>query len=625
MTALAPSNTPPLPLQKNNNNNNRQQQTNNQSQINNVKQESLSPSSVRPPIIPQSNEEPPVVTSLPQLINQFCYPSQIKNFSANSSPPSTLSGFNSPINCLPLNSLLEQHHQLATPPYPLASTGSIHNFTNTANAPQNIPQFQTSSNSFQKPSNILSQSPLNLKTSPVGQISPNTGTSNSTNPSPKLNPGNNFSRELLEMFYNYSTYRYGPQFTPGFPNMGTNLDGAGQFGAVGGGGGGTVGNYPLQQHTVLPQIHQWAGSNPVLGNQSESFEGQEDETSVKRPNSNGDNRYTIEKLLDTSSTSPTSNTTTPTTKDKQKKTPPHSINSQKPSTNLNNPGSRAKKGKDSQSLSQVQPTGNIPANDLGSFPGGNALFQSQQAAAASLMLTQHAQAALMRQWQQSHMINFTQTKDTDHFLDSNLRSRSSTQSTKESPTDSSSLRSLEQFGSSLNTDLTSPLDDQHLNATGNGGPPPSLLSSSPVSANPADLNPFGDTPSLSAAGGGGGVGNNKKHTRPTFSGHQIFALEKTFEQTKYLAGPERARLAFALGMSESQVKVWFQNRRTKWRKKHAAEVASNRFKMAASMGNNNGSDHTGVGSLANSDGCTLNLSLGGSGDDLDECLYSDSE
>ncbi|KAG7281305.1 hypothetical protein CRUP_030988, partial [Coryphaenoides rupestris] len=38
-------------------------------------------------------------------------------------------------------------------------------------------------------------------------------------------------------------------------------------------------------------------------------------------------------------------------------------------------------------------------------------------------------------------------------------------------------------------------------------------------------------------------------------GHQIFALEKTFEQTKYLAGPERARLAYSLGMTESQVKV----------------------------------------------------------------------
>lgn len=62
---------------------------------------------------------------------------------------------------------------------------------------------------------------------------------------------------------------------------------------------------------------------------------------------------------------------------------------------------------------------------------------------------------------------------------------------------------------------------------------------------------------MTGAGGGTGEhdGGKKKHTRPTFSGQQIFALEKTFEQTKYLAGPERAKLAYALGMSESQVKV----------------------------------------------------------------------
>ncbi|XP_034402885.1 homeobox protein Nkx-6.1 [Cyclopterus lumpus] len=71
----------------------------------------------------------------------------------------------------------------------------------------------------------------------------------------------------------------------------------------------------------------------------------------------------------------------------------------------------------------------------------------------------------------------------------------------------------------------------------------------------------------------------RKHTRPTFSGQQIFALEKTFEQTKYLAGPERARLAYSLAMTESQVKVWFQNRRTKWRKKHAAEMATAKKKQ----------------------------------------------
>ena len=54
---------------------------------------------------------------------------------------------------------------------------------------------------------------------------------------------------------------------------------------------------------------------------------------------------------------------------------------------------------------------------------------------------------------------------------------------------------------------------------------------------------------------GSDLDGKRKHTRPTFSGQQIFALEKTFEQTKYLAGPERAKLAYALGMTESQVKV----------------------------------------------------------------------
>lgn len=89
-------------------------------------------------------------------------------------------------------------------------------------------------------------------------------------------------------------------------------------------------------------------------------------------------------------------------------------------------------------------------------------------------------------------------------------------------------------------------------------------------------------PRLTGSAQAGGVldkDGKKKHSRPTFSGQQIFALEKTFEQTKYLAGPERARLAYSLGMTESQVKVWFQNRRTKWRKRHAAEMASAKKKQ----------------------------------------------
>ncbi|TRY76989.1 hypothetical protein TCAL_03872 [Tigriopus californicus] len=88
----------------------------------------------------------------------------------------------------------------------------------------------------------------------------------------------------------------------------------------------------------------------------------------------------------------------------------------------------------------------------------------------------------------------------------------------------------------------------------------------------------------------GELDSKKKHTRPTFSGQQIFALEKTFEQTKYLAGPERAKLAYALGMSESQVKVWFQNRRTKWRKRHAAEMAHAKKRQEKSRSQNGSSE-----------------------------------
>lgn len=53
----------------------------------------------------------------------------------------------------------------------------------------------------------------------------------------------------------------------------------------------------------------------------------------------------------------------------------------------------------------------------------------------------------------------------------------------------------------------------------------------------------------------GEVAGKKKNTRPTFSGKQIFLLEKMFEKTKYLAGPERSKLARSLCMTESQVKV----------------------------------------------------------------------
>ncbi|KAH1023547.1 homeobox protein Hox-A4 [Dendroctonus ponderosae] len=58
----------------------------------------------------------------------------------------------------------------------------------------------------------------------------------------------------------------------------------------------------------------------------------------------------------------------------------------------------------------------------------------------------------------------------------------------------------------------------------------------------------------------------KKKARTTFTGRQIFELEKQFEQKKYLSSSERSEMANLLNVTETQVKIWFQNRRTKWKK-----------------------------------------------------------
>ncbi|CAF3622867.1 unnamed protein product [Adineta steineri] len=58
----------------------------------------------------------------------------------------------------------------------------------------------------------------------------------------------------------------------------------------------------------------------------------------------------------------------------------------------------------------------------------------------------------------------------------------------------------------------------------------------------------------------------KKKARTTFTGKQIFELEKKFEDKKYLSSTERAEMATLLTVTETQVKIWFQNRRTKWKK-----------------------------------------------------------
>ncbi|XP_037780798.1 homeotic protein empty spiracles-like [Penaeus monodon] len=54
-----------------------------------------------------------------------------------------------------------------------------------------------------------------------------------------------------------------------------------------------------------------------------------------------------------------------------------------------------------------------------------------------------------------------------------------------------------------------------------------------------------------------------KRIRTAFSPSQLLKLEQAFEKNQYVVGAERKQLAQALNLSETQVKVWFQNRRTK--------------------------------------------------------------
>ena len=57
----------------------------------------------------------------------------------------------------------------------------------------------------------------------------------------------------------------------------------------------------------------------------------------------------------------------------------------------------------------------------------------------------------------------------------------------------------------------------------------------------------------------------KKKQRPLFSPHQIQTMEKEFAKQRYITEGRRAQLASEVNLTETQVKTWFQNRRTKWK------------------------------------------------------------